>query len=175
MGKLTFRRVVTTLKRSLLVAALPICGGTLFFFGSFLFWPGSSSAAVNTGALMFLTGSCCYFAAPFLDYLELTTNYGNLLEPPPHAAVALASQGSSLHLAEVYEQLYKGMIVRSQRANCCIYMVGGGFFVGGSVLFFPSCARGSISIRKAHRDSHQVQGNMRALLHPEIRSTAPVY
>ena len=34
MGKLTFRRVVTTLKRSLVVALLPIAGGTLFFLGS---------------------------------------------------------------------------------------------------------------------------------------------
>ena len=35
MGKITFRRVVTTLKEKLIIAALPICGGLLFTFGSF--------------------------------------------------------------------------------------------------------------------------------------------
>ena len=40
---------------------------------------------INVGALCFLTGSGCYWAAPFLDFWELTHNHGNLLEPPPDA------------------------------------------------------------------------------------------
>ena len=38
----------------------------------------------------------------------------------------------------MYEHLYKAHLLRIQCANALIYMVGGGFFVGGSLLFFPA-------------------------------------
>ena len=44
----------------------------------------------------------------------------------------------SNRLAGSYEHLYKSHLLRIQCANCLVYMFGGGFFVGGSVLFFPA-------------------------------------
>ena len=38
----------------------------------------------------------------------------------------------------MYEHLYKSHILRIQCANCLVYMLGGGFFVGSSTLFFPA-------------------------------------
>lgn len=122
MGKLTFRRVLTTLKRTLFISCLPIAGGTLFLVGSFCFWPGLGELVVNAGALCFLVGSLCYWAAPFLDFWELTHNHGNLLEPPPDISVALASQ-DTYRMAALYEYLYKSHILRIQMANCLVYMV----------------------------------------------------
>lgn len=139
MGKLTFRRVVSVRLRTLLISSLPIAGGTLFFVGSFCFWPGSTELTINAGALCFLVGSLCYWSAPFLDFWELTHNYGNLLEPPPDASVALSSQ-DTYRMAALYEHLYKSHILRIQCANCLVYMLGGGFFVAGSTLFFPTMA-----------------------------------
>ena len=137
MGKLTFRRVVTTLKRTYFIATLPICGGVLFLLGSFCFVPHASRLTINSGALMFLVGSICYWVAPFLDFWELTHNYENLLEPPPDAGLVLTAKDSH-RMAALYEHLYKAHLLRIQCANCLIYMLGGGFFVGGSTLFFPS-------------------------------------
>lgn len=141
MGKLTFRRVTTVLKKSLFIACLPIAGGLLFLFGSLLFWPGATEAMVDKGALCFLVGSLCYLAAPMLDYVELTQNHGNLLEPPPLCAdaVAVAVSGADpRRMAALYEHLYKSHVLSLQRANCAVYMLGGAFFVGGSTLFFPA-------------------------------------
>ena len=137
MGKLTFRRVVTVLKRNLLISTLPIMGGSLFLAGSFFFWPGATRGMINFGALCFLAGSLCYWAAPFLDFWELTHNHSNLLEPPPGAALALTAADTH-KMAAVYEHLYKSHILRIQCANCLVYMLGGGFFVAGSTLFFPA-------------------------------------
>ena len=139
MGKLTFRRVVSVRLRTLLISSLPIAGGTLFLVGSFCFWPASSELTINAGALCFLVGSLCYWAAPFLDFWELTHNYGNLLEPPPDAGIALSSH-DTYRMAALYEHLYKSHILRIQCANCLVYMLGGGFFVAGSTLFFPAMA-----------------------------------
>ena len=139
MGKLTFRRVVSTLKRTLIISSLPIAGGTLFLSGSFCFWPGSPEITYNVGALCFLVGSLCYWAAPFLDFWELTHNHSNLLEPPPDIALALTSH-DTYRMAALYEHLYKSHILRIQMANCLVYMLGGGFFVAGSTLFFPAMA-----------------------------------
>jgi hypothetical protein len=124
MGKLTFRRVVTTLKRTLFISSLPIAGGTLFLIGSFCFWPGSSEHTNTVGALCFLVGSLCYWAAPFLDFWELTHNYSNLLEPPPDISDALTSH-DTYRMAAVYEHLYKSHILRIQCVNCLVYMVRG--------------------------------------------------
>ena len=137
MGKLTFRRVVTTLKRTLFISSLPIIGGTLFLVGSFCFWPGASHSTLNAGALCFLTGSLCYGLAPFLDFWELTHNHANLLEAPPGIEATLGS-GEANQMAAMYEHLYKSHILRIQRANILIYMLGGIFFIAGSVLFFPA-------------------------------------
>ena len=140
MGKVTFRRVVRVLHRRYVVVSLPVAGGLLFLVGSIMFWPGSSKAAENTGALCFLVGSCCYWAAPFMDFWELSYNQANLLEPP----AVPKEQGSVLYhdqAAALYEYLYKAHLLRMQRANCLVYMLGGGFFVGGSTLFFPDMER----------------------------------
>ena len=139
MGKLTFRRVVTTLKRTLIISSLPIAGGTLFLLGSFCFWPGSPEVTINVGALCFLVGSLCYWAAPFLDFWELTHNYGNLLDSPPEISLALETH-DTYRMAAMYEHLYKSHLLRIQCANCLVYMLGGGFFVAGSTLFFPQMA-----------------------------------
>ena len=95
--------------------------------------------AISGGALCFLIGSLCYWAAPFLDFWELTNNYGNLLEPPPDVNIALQTH-DTYRMAALYEHLYKSHILRIQMANCLVYMLGGGFFVAGSTLFFPAMA-----------------------------------
>ena len=140
MGKLTFRRrvrVVTTLKRNYFMASLPICGGTLFLLGSFCFIPDLGRDVITVGALCFLVGSICYWAAPLLDFWELTHNHDNLLEPPPDSGLVL-TPSDSRRMAAFYEHLYKAHLLRIQCANCLVYMLGGAFFVGGSVLFFPA-------------------------------------
>ena len=124
MGKLTFRRVVTTRKRTLFISVLPVVGGTLFLVGSFMFWPAEEEhdLEINIGALCFLVGSLCYWAAPFLDFWELTHNYSNLLEPPPDIGIALSSL-DTYRMAALYEHLYKSHLLRIQCANCLVYMV----------------------------------------------------
>ncbi|KAL1524943.1 hypothetical protein AB1Y20_019819 [Prymnesium parvum] len=138
MGKVTFRRVVRVLHRNYVLSSLPVVGGTLFLAGSFLFWPGSSEQTELNGALCFLVGSVCYWVAPLMDFWELSFNQANLLEPPrvPTGGVIYVDQAAAL-----YEHLYKAHLLRIQRANCLIYMLGGGFFVGGSTLFFPAMSK----------------------------------
>jgi hypothetical protein len=137
MGKTTFRRVIKTLKRAYVTASLPVAGGVLFTVGSAMFVPGATEEMLNSGAICFLVGSGCYWAAPFLDYWEFTHNAGNLLDTPPNLRATLSGE-SAESLYKAYEHLYKAQLVRMQRTNCLIYMMGGIFFVGGSVLFFPS-------------------------------------
>ena len=161
MGKLTFRRVVSTLKRTLFISSLPIAGGSLFLFGSFCFWPGASHSTLNAGALCFLTGSMCYGLAPFLDFWELTHNHQNLLEPPPDIASTLGS-GESTQMAAMYEHLYKSHILRIQRANILIYMLGGLFFIAGSILFFPAMEE----VRQAKVATSQSAVRRRAVAEP---------
>ena len=82
MGKATNYRVIAVSTIKYVVVALPCLGGLLFLLGSFTFWPGSSHDATNAGATCFLIGSLCYWAAPFLDFWELTHNLDNLADIP---------------------------------------------------------------------------------------------
>ena len=63
--------------------------------------------------------------------------HANLLEPPPDISVALTSH-DTYRMAALYEHLYKSHLLRIQTATCLVYMLGGGFFVAGSTLFFPA-------------------------------------
>lgn len=140
MGKATYHRIVDVLPIKYIVVTLPCAGGVLFLFGSFLFWPGASHDATNTGALCFLLGSLCYWAAPFLDFWELTHNLDNLVDRPLDVPIDVSSprHARTAFSAALYEQLYKAHVLRLQRANSLIYMLGGACFTGGSVLFFPA-------------------------------------
>ena len=140
MGKATYHRVVQLLPVKYVVVTLPCAGGTLFLIGSFDFWPGLELEAINAGAWCFLTGSICYWIAPFLDYWELTHNLDNLVDRPLDMPTDVTSprHARSAFSAALYEQLYKAHVLRLQRVNALIYAAGGAFFVGGSCLFFPA-------------------------------------
>jgi hypothetical protein len=140
MGKATNYRVIAVSTIKYVVVALPCLGGLLFLLGSFTFWPGSSHDATNAGATCFLIGSLCYWAAPFLDFWELTHNLDNLADRPLDLPVDLVSpqHAQAAFNAALYEQLYKAHVLRLQRVNSIIFMAGGAFFVGGSALFYPA-------------------------------------
>ena len=140
MGKSTHHRVVEVLPVKYVVVILPCVGGVLFLLGSFMFWPGSSEAATSGGASAFLTGSFCYWFAPFFDFWELTYNLENLIDRPLELPEEICSpeHSRSAFDAALYEQLYKAHVLRLHRVNTLIFMAGGVFFVGGSALFFPA-------------------------------------
>ena len=86
------------------------------------------------GALAFLLGSACYFLAPLIDWIELKMHASNHANPP----VKLVERVEDLNPAERYEHLYTEQLHFVQRTNILIYCLGGIFFIGGSVFFFPS-------------------------------------
>ena len=118
MGKSTYHRIVEVLPIKYIVVTLPCAGGVLFLFGSFMFWPGASHDATNTGALCFLLGSLCYWVAPFLDFWELTHNLDNLVDRPLDMPIDVVSprHARTAFNAALYEQLYKAHVLRLQRA-----------------------------------------------------------
>ena len=87
-------------------------------------------------ALAFLLGSACYFLAPMIDWIELKMHASNHANPP----VKLVERVEDLNPAERYEHLYTAQLHFVQRTNILIYAMGGCFFIGGSVFFFPSLA-----------------------------------
>ena len=88
---------------------------------------------------------------------------------PPGPAQGLETADST-RMAALYEHLYKAHILRIQCANCLVYMLGGGFFVAGSTLFFPSMAEiiyhGGATASLTPRASHHPRRPLTCHMYP---------
>jgi len=149
MGKITFRPVVTVLFRTKVVAAMPVLGSFMFLVGSVAFLPhfifvtplriayevkpdeGSpedeSEFAAVSGASCFIAGSCFFFIAPALDFLDMTYSARDLK----------ASAAAETQLEKKYKAMYEATIILGTRVNALLYAVSGACFIAGSALFLP--------------------------------------
>jgi len=138
MGKITFRPVVTVLFRTKVVAAMPVLGSLMFLVGSmaflphFIFGPPTTSVdaqefAAVSGASCFIAGSCFFFIAPALDFLDMTYSARDLK----------ASAAAETQLEKKYKAMYEATIILGTRVNALLYAVSGACFIAGSALFLP--------------------------------------
>jgi len=138
MGKITFRPVVTVLFRTKVVAAMPVLGSLMFLVGSmaflphFIFGPPTTSVdaqefAAVSGASCFIAGSCFFFIAPALDFLDMTYSARDLK----------ASAAAETQLEKKYKVMYEAAIILGTRVNALLYAVSGACFIAGSALFLP--------------------------------------
>jgi len=132
MGKITFRPVVQVLFRTKVVAVLPVLGSIMFTVGSVAFLPNliaaSEQFATVSGASCFIAGSCFFFIAPTLDFLDMTYSARDLK----------ASAAAETHLEKRYKSMYEAAIILGTRVNALLYAVSGACFIAGSALFLPA-------------------------------------